>query len=446
VGVLGFLKGAAESSLASSTGATAAATIPTPSIDPTFAPGLRGPVGTSPRQNYSRVNTGAPPQMDAGSNAQKTMAPRGAEMLPKHASGEELMGKIAGRPMLQDMVKAAMVDSAARVRVSEEARLQSEKTASEEKCGECGMTKHSGKCETKKEASAPDSTQVEKLANALDYLGDMFVESKEASISERLQGPPPGVTQATASTPLPDKKGQGVHVVPMVSGEQKAMPTERGATQMENTQNHAPLLHAKQVLTNNGKTASIVSLVRAKLAAPEAEKKETEGLSEASKGLAKAEAAHKSEPENQKEGHALLAEAFLAHVKKAEDAINPANISAGKAVPPDTSAAGESGGAPAGGMPQGPTSAVGSNQAAIDATKGQTHGVRREEIKKYLTEPALSAAHDNVLQVAFANTGKAGPKIASAQAVADSVKTASAKVLLAKLASSIDSKNNQTAE
>jgi hypothetical protein len=128
-------------------------------------------------------------------------------------------------------------------------------------------------------------------------------------------------------------------------------------------------------------------------------------------------------------------------VKQAEDAINPAKISAGPAVPPDTSAAGEPGGEPVGGAPQGPRKHIESVEAAIKATKGDTHGPRREDLKKYFNEPALSAEHDKVLQVAFDNTGKAGPKIASAQAPAGSVKTAAARVLLSQIAASIDEKN-----
>ena len=101
------------------------------------------------------------------------------------------------------------------------------------------------------------------------------------------------------------------------------------------------------------------------------------GGEEAKKGLSKAEAAHESEPENKEDKEASAKMAGLvagmrAHIKVAEDAINPAQISAGKAVPPDTSASGQPGGEPVGGAPQGPTSLVGSNEAAQNYTKGQS--------------------------------------------------------------------------
>lgn len=457
----GFLKHAADVSLASSTGATATSPLPTPSIEPTFAPGKRGPNGVSPRQNYSRVNTGAPPQLDAGAADQKSMAPRGAEMLPKRASvaEEEPMSKFAGRPMLQDMVKAAMVDSAARVRVTEEARLQEEKVAEGDGkvCKSCGKEKCACSGKT---ASAPDGTHVEKLATALDFCADLLMKQGADlkgpyGLTEHLQTAAPGVLEARASSPLPDHKGEGVHTVPMHPGTQKGLKGEHGGTQMDNNLAHP--VAGKMIETNYGKkSASVLDLIRTKLAGDEHEKKETAGMEEAKKGLEKAEAAHKSEPENKEGASRELAEPTTAEValvdymtshvaKLAEDAINPAKISAGAAVPPQTSEAGQPGGAPAGGPPKGPTKLVDSADAAIKYTKGQAYANRKDDLKQYFAEPALKAEHDKVLQVAFEHTGKAGPKIASAQAPADSVKTAAARVLLSQLADGVEAKDKGTA-
>jgi len=80
-----------------------------------------------------------------------------------------------------------------------------------------------------------------------------------------------------------------------------------------------------------------------------------------------------------------------------------------------TSASGESGGSPVGGMPQGPTGLISSNQSAIDYTKGQAYANRKQDMKAYLSEPMMSAANDTVLRNAFDHTSEAGPKIASAQ-------------------------------
>lgn len=445
----GWLKHAND--LASTTGLTAPSPIPTPSVAPSFAPGKKGPAGLAPRTNYTRVNTGEPPTPDAGAAAQKSMPPRGAEMLPKLAGGEGSMGNIAGRATLQDLVKSAMVESASRVHVTAEATRQAanlgEKTASAPVA--------------ENESTKVASAHVVKLAGALDFLAGEF--RKEASmggpytLSEGTAAPPPGVSAASADKPLPDKKGQGVNVVPMHPGTQKGLPTEHGGTMMANTLDKAPGGREHMIQRNQGgKTASVVDLIRFKLngektASDAHEKKETEGLAQAKAGVEKAEAAHKSEPENKEaSGENALVDYMLGRTKQAEDAINPAQITAGAAVPPETSAAGEAGGQPAGGAPQGPTGLVGSNESAQNYTRGQAYGNRKEDLKKYYNEPAMSAQHDSVLQDAFTHTSQAGPKIASAQndtqsAPAASVKTAAARALLMNLAKTAEADIAKTA-
>lgn len=56
-----------------------------------------------------------------------------------------------------------------------------------------------------------------------------------------------------------------------------------------------------------------------------------------------------------------------------------------------------------------------SNQAAIDATKGDAKGPVKTQLKEVLDEPALSSAHDSKLEENLRNTGKAGVKIAAAR-------------------------------
>ena len=88
---------------------------------------------------------------------------------------------------------------------------------------------------------------------------------------------------------------------------------------------------------------------------------------------------------------------------------------------------------------------VGSNDAARHYTKGQAYANRKEDLGQYFKEPALSAAHDSVLEAAFGHTGQAGPKIASAEGADQppppaevSVKTAAASALLTKLAAQVE--------
>jgi hypothetical protein len=473
----------------SATGMSAASPIPTPSIAPTFAAGLKGPTGISPRTNYARVNTGTPPQPDAGSESQKSMPPRGAEMLPKRASadGDRTMGQMASRPMLQDLVKAAMTDASQRASVNAEAHLQSTKTAEDKKCEKCGKEKCACMGKT---ASAFQVDLGEKLAGALDFMAGELLKNAEGSLGgpynlkEHLVGSPPGVSQATASTSLPDHKGQATpaHVTPMSPPLQKDLPAEHGATQMKDNIAEG-LEHQKMPpnIVSSGKHASVADMVTAKLAATkiasEAEKKETEGLAAAKAGIEHAEAAHKSEPENKKEGAAAptslvdyMAAKIAAETKVAEDAINPARISAGAAVPPATSQAGQPGGTPVGGAPKGPSSLVGSNDSARHYQRSAAYAPRKAELGKYLKEPALSMEHDSVLRDAFKHTAQAGTKFASADPpepavdpaieavkvaaaaaappaapatttpspVVESTKLAAGKVLLSRLAADID--------
>lgn len=137
-----------------------------------------------------------------------------------------------------------------------------------------------------------------------------------------------------------------------------------------------------------------------------------------------------SKYDDAKEASAQLVEGLLATIKQAEDAINPAQISAGPAVAPETDEDGQSLGAPAGGLPQGPRGLVGSNESAINYKKQTAYSPRKSELAQYFNEPALSAATDKTLNEAFANTAEAGAKIASAQLV----KSAAARALLSKLA------------
>lgn len=198
------------------------------------------------------------------------------------------MNQVVRRPMLQDMVKAAMAGAAQRVSVTEEARLQAEKLAedSSKECPKC----HKEKCACMdKKASAsngPSTEHVEKLAGALEYLAEEL-ETKEA---EKNTPPPEGVSASNVSgtTPGPNM-GKARHQPPAPSmGSSGVGP----ANQMANDMNHRPGGTAKSTLQKNAS-----DYVRAKLAGEdkELEKKETEGMAEAEKGLDKARAAHAQE-------------------------------------------------------------------------------------------------------------------------------------------------------
>lgn len=360
--------------------------------------------GVVPPVAYTKVNASVPPVPDAGSSAQKSIAPMGAQALPKTAqafSREDPTMNMTHRPLVQDLVKQAMSNAAQRAKIADEGARQMK--LAEEKCGECNKEP----CECKKDKKASVSGGIEtdfvlKLAAAIEFAAPQVVEmsKKEAAsnmppphFSEKQQEGPEGVSASNqgGTPPGPGGQGKGHMQPPTNPGTQKAMPQEHGATQLENTMNHpVPGEQTTAMSGGKGKTASAEDLL----------KKNSEFFSK------------------------------IAKVKQAEDAINPASISAGPAVPPETSASGESGGAPVAGMPQGPRGLVGSNESAINYKKQTAYAPRKSELAQYFNEPALSSATDSTLNQAFAHTGEAGVKISAAQLL----KSASARALLAKLA------------
>jgi hypothetical protein len=115
--------------------------------------------------------------------------------------------------------------------------------------------------------------------------------------------------------------------------------------------------------------------------------------------------------------------------KAAEDALNPAQISAGTE-PELQSAAGipsplsqgsvvgentprET--APTGGVEGGGRDILSSVESVINASKGEAKQHVKKSLSQLLAEPALSSAHDDVLQKSLDNTSEAGVKISAAQ-------------------------------
>lgn len=125
--------------------------------------------------------------------------------------------------------------------------------------------------------------------------------------------------------------------------------------------------------------------------------------------------------------------AVMGIAKQAEDAINPAQISAGKtetgATPPEGVSASEEAGPSEPSDVNSQKSMISSNEAAINYTRRQAKADPKKDAGHLLNEPALSASTDTVLNEAFDHTSQAGAKIASSR-----MRTAAAQALLSKLA------------
>lgn len=533
----------------------AAVSLPSISVPSYPAQDKNTVTGMVPPIAYSKVNAGNPSSPDAGAAAQKSMAPMGAQSLPKTAqafSREDPKMNMTSRPLVQDLVKQAMSNAAQRAKIAAEGARQSK--LAEEKCDKCDKQP----CECKEKSASSGSVTTDyanKLAAALEYALPAVIDMSKAAETSL----PEGVSASgeSGTPPGPGQQGQGHAQPPMNPGTQKAMPVEQGATQLENTMNeHVPGEQQTAMSGGKGKTASGLlqknRSILAKLAggAPHpfyadelseaiGEGKTPEGMrqmalagaGDAASGVrshADLATAHPilnraipgalgalgggalghviggdtksrliggalgagvgmmipDSPQTKRENAAAheaalqhlqgggldaalrmqakhdmgdpeadrdyrqsalqyltsqksasvsledLADNFLQTIKQAEDAINPAQISAGAAVPPDTSASGEEGGQPVAGAPQGPSSLIGSNESAINYKRQTAYAPRKAELAQYFNEPALSAATDKTLQQAFDHTGEAGVKISSQQLV----KSAAARAFLAKLA------------
>jgi hypothetical protein len=386
----------------SSVDTASAAPIPGLAVGNKPAPGQTGPKGMAPRTSYSRVNNGSPIVPDAGTSAQKSSPPDPQGFLPpKIAHSEVSMSAAHPRVTLQSMIKAAASGVADRAVVNLEAARQladeppAEKTASA--AGNSNLE------------SIP-TDYVEKLASAVEFV------LEHSQIDEEVQ---PTKTATIGEGP------NHLKVLEAPGGKNTVAPGQQGAASPSHqvpktTPNvnpgNQPAGPATALETNKpvaGKQK--VSAAQPQFTAPIA----------ALRKLASGEKVVATPAVDTR-----LVDYMLNATKVAEDAINPAHISAGSADSTmlTRSAAGEAGGAPAGGQPQGPTGLVGSNDAARNYTKGEAKAQVKGQLSKVLSEPALSSAHDNVLQKTLTHTGQAGVKISA------DTKAAAARAVIEKMA------------
>ena len=384
---------------------------------------------------------------------------------------------MAARPLrLQDMLKTAMAESSRRVSVGLEAERQLGTPVEEEKTASVP-------------AGVVNSEYALKLASAIEFIAADFDKQAEGV------GTGPNhleVTESNRTETFPAHQGEGHHTVPMHTGLQAASQSGGAKTQVPNDADRAPGGPGHQTTAmsgGQGKTASELRTafnkegmldvgVAAALGAHKAYKAKGSPGEGALRGgggwllggipgavlgglaghvlgggspagaqvgmmagnIAGGIAGYKhltskydkGAHHKKKHSSGLAMAARELQSKLAADALNPARISAGSAVPPDTSASGEAGGAPVAGMPQGPRGLVHSNESAMNYKRNQAYGGRKSELSQYFSEPALTQSTDKTLAAAFDHTSEAGTKFASASG--GSTKVAAARAILSKLA------------
>jgi hypothetical protein len=319
-------------------------------------------------------------------------------MLKSAQPNEDRMATMMGRSSVQEMITAAIAGSAAQMSVTDEA-LHQMKLASEG-CSKCG--KSPCECKEEKKANGPvedektASAYIERLAAALEYTALLVKEGSIQLDSGSSSGTGPGegpnalqVMESPGGASISTNSGQAIakDIPPKNPPMQKGLtgPVGGGTSLMKNDLDRAPGGSGHQQTALPGgpalKTAAPIDLIMK-----------------------------------------------FAKEKKAEDAVNPAHISAGRTTPPDTRESGQAG------PPSPPgSSMVGSSQAVTNLTRRDAKAGPKADMHAYVDQPALSAAHDHVLQNAFTHTGQAGAKIAAADSAQAAVKTAAARALLARL-------------
>jgi len=347
------------------------------------------------------------------------------------------MNSMMRKPLLQDLVKEAMEGTVQKVNVTAEALRQ---------FGGYPNDEEQTKTASVEEPSVLNGEFVEKLASALEYISDAL--EKDAANPNSPDNASPGVGPGQGQNTLQVMKaesseenidaGEGGKAVP------KEQPPMNPSLQSVPGQSSDPsnALESNDSMMHGEQPVEPISNEKASIKAAQALfEKNLERL-----GLPKEASRTLQAPPQAKLGGAnqeLLAKnlARLGFQKQAEDAINPAQISAGPApaqgaaAPPGVSEA-EKGPIPA--EPSDVNSQkrlIASNDAAINYSKRDAKADPKKDMGNLLAEPMQSKATDKTLSRVWDHTDQAGAKIAG-----DMTRTAAARALLAKLASKQETK------
>jgi hypothetical protein len=209
--------------------------------------------------------------------------------------------------------------------------------------------------------------------------------------------------------PTPNSQGKAVEQIPMVT----SLQPEQAQTGKANTgmatndtyQNTLEPYPTEPISNEKTTTASKQAAVR-------------KGLERLSRFGKQASAPASSNP-------------FINYLRKmAEDAINPAHVSAPGDTTPPFSESGQAGPAEPSDV-NSQKNMISSNTAAIDYTKREAKQDPIKDVEQVVSEPAMSAANDKTLNMVLDHVDEAGAKISM---VKNAHQIAAARALLMKLA------------
>jgi len=302
--------------------------------------------------------------------------------------------KLAGQVSLHEMISSVISD--AQVKLAAEG----DEKKMEKKVPPFMMKKKDSKKEDeekeKKSSADFDSSDIEKLASALEQVGEKIAADASYLGTEKKQGGETLATMAMVGGKQPYKHDKSkAHNVPMHTPEQKA---EVGAsTQVQNDHAKAPggaAYPAKGVL----KTAAegVMAKIQALKKGNEGEKKEEK----------KEDKKEEPKKEEAKEKKSAALEFILNKMSEAKGGGEVLTDDTVKTSPPSDSKGGNN--------VRGPLE---SNMGAINMKKVDGKGPQKKMLSEVLTEPAYSKAHDSKVHENLRNASKGGVKIAAAKAL-----------------------------
>lgn len=326
--------------------------------------------------------------------------------------------KLAGHLSLHDMIKSVIDD--ARVKVaSDEGEKKDEKSDKVKKLlkyekKEHGHIPSEKEEEAEKKASADfdlsDSDDVEKLASALELIGEKIAADSHYLGGESHQGGETLATMSAVSGKQPYKKDSSkAHNVPMSTGLETKKETGPAKTAVPDTQHggHIPVTAA---MPKKGVMKTAAEGVMAKIEAMKGKKEEKKEDKGEEKGEKKENPfAKKEEKGEDKEKKSAALDFVLSKLGEGEQERRMGgetlDSKSGDGPKPES---GSKGGNSA-------RSAISSNSSAINMKKVDGKGPQKKMLSEVLTEPALSKSHDSKVSENLRNASKGGVKIAAAK-------------------------------
>lgn len=343
---------------------------------------------------------------------------------PKHKTAEatsssttrrsQMSTKLAGRLPLHEMIAQHLEGARTKIAAAEEKDEKEKKLLKFEK-KEHGHTPSVEEEKGEKKASADiidihDPEEVEKLASALEALGDQLLEKEADSVEnggEKKQGGEQLATQSPTPGKQPYKHDKSKsHDVPVSTPLTTAKDNPGAKNVVETDENKTPGGKGAKMPPNIlRKTAG--QSVRERIEAKKQEAEEVETETEEADGSKAEEAAEATEPVDPAKEKAKKASAADYILGKLAEVTG-----GGEKVPDDEKKAPGYGSVA---VPSNPgRQLISSNKAPVSATKREAKSPRKAELAQVLTEPAMSRAHDSKVHENLRNASKGGVKIAAA--------------------------------